>query len=696
MHTVMLCPRKTSKAILTLLLLLALYPLASAKKQQHPDFVPIADLIKHPLPEAIAISPDGRYLAGQRYQEFGETYRQTIFCYDLQERKAWSIGNGKYDNWIKQLHFVSNDKILVNYRFRDSWETFHVSGAEQKIILPANENTDHPLFFLQKAHVLASYLPDDPGKILVDLDHFSEYTSNKRNKFLKQGHMPRGIYKIDTETLEFELIFENDGETHYFEFTQNYEPRIAYKLPGIEYDKYGERINDDWLRENCQPEAWLLKDGKEVENLGFTIAYGERTGRESFYSLDVDDEENTLHFLSDSFDETIAMKKMDLATGEISTISKRPNIAVDSAIWDSWSNKVVGVNYYDGILDQEFFDPSLRKTYTTLKKLLPDWSVSLQDWDLSKNRVVVRIWKGSSYAIYFLYDEEKGAMEEIYTEAPWTDKFADKLSEMMPIKYESRDGLSIHGYLTLPSNNKIDAPYPTILYVHGGPWQRDYYGYDSVVQFLANRGYAVLQVNFRGSSGYSKAFLEAGNGQWGKKMQDDLSDAVHWAVDQGYADKNRIGIAGFSYGGYASMMGVCSTPELYAVGIPMMGVSDISIQISNYENREWDDAARFWKKYVLPNKGDPEALKSVSPLYLVKNVQAPLLLYHGRKDKKVDINHTSRFAKALRKHRKEFRSVYSITEGHSFRDEENLEHLLQKIEAFLGKHMPSDLMTPEE
>ncbi|MBK1876797.1 alpha/beta hydrolase family protein [Pelagicoccus mobilis] len=680
------------QVVLSVLLVQLLSAFSIAKKETHPDFIPLKELVKAPLPEAIAISPNGRYLAGQRYEEFGETYRQTIFCYDLQEGKAWSLGNGKYDNWISSIYFLTDEHLLVRFRFSDSWVKIHISGSDTKTILPDPRNVKHPLFFLRNAWIISTYIPEAPGSIIVDLDDFSKYTGEKNNKFLKEANMPRGLYKVDTNSLEWELLVENKGQTLYYELDENDTPKLAYQLPGIEYDKFGDRDNIDWLNEFCVPKVQLLNEKSETRELDIPITYKERNGTESFASPEINTQNNTLRFLSDNYDTTIALKEMDLSTGEISTVTKREDIAIDSVVYDAWVNKIVGVNYHDGIFEQDYLDPQLQKIYKSLKKLLPGWSVQLFDWDLSRKRILVKIWKGDSHGVFFLYDKEKGTLEEIYTEAPWADKFSDKLSKVEPISYQSRDGLTIHGYLTKPSNPKLSAPYPTIFFIHGGPWARDYFVYDPFVQFFANRGYAVVQINFRGSSGYTKAFLEAGNGQWGKKMQDDITDGVHWAINQGIADKDRIGIAGASYGGYATLMGLCTTPDLYAVGIPMMSVSDISRQIDHYESYEWDEAAKFWKDYVVPENGTAENLKEVSPVYLAKNVQAPILLYHGRRDKRVDANHTSRFVKALKRHKIKFQSLYSKDEGHGFRDPENLEDLLKQIEKFLAKNMPSDLM----
>ena len=204
-------------------------------------------------------------------------------------------------------------------------------------------------------------------------------------------------------------------------------------------------------------------------------------------------------------------------------------------------------------------------------------------------KFIVSVSSDKSYGTYYYYDSETDTLTLLADLAPWLDP--NEMADMHPISYESRDGLTIHGYLTLPKN-KVAENLPLIVIPHGGPWARDVWGFNPEVQLLANRGYAVLQVNFRSSTGYGKEFLDAGNKQWGLKIQDDITDGVQWAIDQGIADPEKIGIYGASFGGYATLAGITFTPDLYAAAVDYVGVSNIFTLLETIPPY-WETSAQY-------------------------------------------------------------------------------------------------------
>jgi len=277
---------------------------------------------------------------------------------------------------------------------------------------------------------------------------------------------------------------------------------------------------------------------------------------------------------------------------------------------------------------------------------------------------------------------------------------------MEPIEFTARDGLTIHGYLSLPHN--WEAPGPMVLNVHGGPWTRDYWGPNPEIQWLANRGYAVLQVNYRGSAGYGKEFLNAGNREWGGMMQDDLTDAVKWVIAQRIADPERVAIYGMSYGGYAVLAGVTWTPELYACGVDMFGPSSLITHLANlppYQlNRRhlWDLRVGKLPRYTEGEKAGevkPEAewtdeervemefLRSRSPLYFADNVRAPLLIAQGANDSRVLQSESDQFVEALRARGVPVEYVVYENEGHGFYRPENRLDFYRRAEKFLAEHL---------
>jgi len=307
-------------------------------------------------------------------------------------------------------------------------------------------------------------------------------------------------------------------------------------------------------------------------------------------------------------------------------------------------------------------------------------------------------------AAYYAYQRETGKLELLFYLVE--GMAGQPLVPMAPISFTAGDGMTIHGYLSLPHN--WEPPGPMVLNVHGGPWTRDYWGLNDEAQWLANRGYAVLQVNYRGSAGYGKDVLNAGNREWGGKMQDDLTDAVNWSIDEGIADPERIAIYGMSYGGYAVLCGLSFTPEFYSCGVDMFGPSSLITHLANlppYQlNRRhlWDLRVGKLPRYAVDEKAGevkPEAewteeeraemefLRSRSPLYFADKVRAPLLIAQGANDSRVLQSESDQFVEALRARGVPVEYVVYENEGHGFYRPENRLDFYRRAEKFLAEHL---------
>jgi dipeptidyl aminopeptidase/acylaminoacyl peptidase len=254
---------------------------------------------------------------------------------------------------------------------------------------------------------------------------------------------------------------------------------------------------------------------------------------------------------------------------------------------------------------------------------------------------------------------------------------------MRPVVFQARDGLEIHGYLTLPKGVTANG-LPTVLYVHGGPQTRDRWGFHTTVQWLANRGYAVLQVNYRGSTGYGRKFVHAGYKEWGGKMHDDLIDAVKWLVNEGIADPRKIAIAGGSYGGYSTLAGLTLTPEVFVAGVSSVGISNLISHHDSYP--PYWSKARFRIRVGDPSK-EEEMLKSRSPLFSVDKIQAPLLIVHGANDVRVKASESEQMVAAMRQANKPVEYILYQDEGHRQWRPETKFHFYAKAEEFLAKHL---------
>ena len=301
----------------------------------------------------------------------------------------------------------------------------------------------------------------------------------------------------------------------------------------------------------------------------------------------------------------------------------------------------------------------------------------------AEDKYLARTYSDRSMGAYYYYDTTTGQLEKIVEVSPWLDE-AD-MSPMKPIQYTSRDGLTIHGYLTLPKGSDSHR-LPVVVNPHGGPWVRDSWGYNPEVQLLASHGYAVLQVNYRGSTGYGRAFWQKGFKQWGRAMQDDITDGVRWLVAEGIADPARIAIYGASYGGYATLAGITFTPELYACAIDYVGVSNLFTFM--------ETIPPYWKPYlemlyemVGHPQQDEELLRASSPVFHIDKIQAPLFVVQGANDPRVNIDESDQIVRSLRSRGIDVPYLVKYNEGHGFANEENRFEFYKAMLGFLEKHL---------
>ena len=335
-----------------------------------------------------------------------------------------------------------------------------------------------------------------------------------------------------------------------------------------------------------------------------------------------------------------------------------------SAFTNIMTGDVDGIGYYGMQAERVFFDKDYENKYLSIKSVFPDQNVSPVASSADRTRMVVLVWDTNEPGEYFYVDLRKGQVTSLFKSAPWLDR--NKLSKAQKIWYTARDGLKIPAVFT-PTKIKTDRNYFVIL-PHGGPNTRQWIGYDAWAQFFANRGINVLQPDFRGSTGLGASHYIAGNKQWGLKMQDDLSDGVQWAIDNGYADPDRVCIAGASYGGYATMAGMTFTPDLYRCGINGVGVTDQMLILENFAQRK--SKRQSWDKEPLLEWGDLydeedyAYAKSSSPVNFVKNIEGAVLVLHGSNDRIVEPRHAEDLIDELKKYDIEYMSMFQAKAGH--------------------------------
>lgn len=378
----------------------------------------------------------------------------------------------------------------------------------------------------------------------------------------------------------------------------------------------------------------------------------------------------------------------NLEDDSIEFVDKDPLNEVDfgSAFFSDITNELIFTSYTGDKNRVYFRDKEYEKDYEKLKTKLPDGEVSLRSSTKDENIWLVSVSRDVDPGSVYVFDREKGTVEFLYKSNPKLP--SEHLAIMKPVRYEARDGLEIPAYLTLPKGIE-HKNLPTVLFVHGGPWARDYWGYSSIAQFLANRGYAVLQPNFRGSTGYGKMFLNAGNKEWGRgAMQHDLTDAVNWLIENEIADSARVAIAGGSYGGYVTLAGLAFTPDIYAAGFDIVGPSNI-ITLLNSIPPYWAPMKKMFDVRV-GDMNDPEERKMLeeqSPLNYAENITKPLFVVQGANDPRVKKAEADQIVIAMRDLERDVEYMLAMDEGHGFAGLENRLAMFFAMEKFFAKHL---------
>jgi len=380
----------------------------------------------------------------------------------------------------------------------------------------------------------------------------------------------------------------------------------------------------------------------------------------------------------------LAIVLVDPATAqEEEQVYARDDVDVAGIAWSKARRRASFVAYQTAKPERHYLDPDARSLYEALEAKLPGYEITIQSATDDETRMIVAATSDRTQGTRYVYDRGPDRLTVLGEVAPWLPEAS--MASVRPITYRARDGLVIHGYLTLPNGVQAKA-LPVVVNPHGGPWHRDGWGFNPEVQFLANRGYAVLQMNFRGSTGYGRAFWEASFRQWGGTMQDDITDGVRWLIGEGIADPRRVAIYGGSYGGYAVLAGLTKTPELYACGIDYVGVSNLFTFMQTIPP--------YWKPFLsmmYEMVGDPERDRAMlterSPALNAERIRAPLLIAQGARDPRVAKDESDQMVAALKARGIEVPYIVKDNEGHGFHNEENRFEFYEAMEAFLARHL---------
>jgi dipeptidyl aminopeptidase/acylaminoacyl peptidase len=372
---------------------------------------------------------------------------------------------------------------------------------------------------------------------------------------------------------------------------------------------------------------------------------------------------------------------LDLETKQETDLASDPEYDVGCRVVHPTKREIQAVSFYKDKQEWQILDQSIAEDFEELGKFRPG-EFSITSRNLADTTWLVAYMTDDGPVYYYAFDRASKTFTFLFSNQPKLEGLP--LSSMEPISYTARDGLTIHGYLTKPIG--VSTPVPTVLLVHGGPWARDNWGYDPEAQWLANRGYAVLQINFRGSAGYGKAFLNAGNREWAAKMHDDLLDGVNWLVETGIAQPDKIAIMGGSYGGYAALVALTFSPDVFACAVDIVGPSNLITLLQSIPPY-WEPFKAMMYHRVGNLETEPEFLKSISPLFFVDRIQKPLLIGQGANDPRVKEAESEQIVNAMKQAGKPVEYVLYTDEGHGFARPENRLHFYAIAEEFLAKYL---------
>jgi dipeptidyl aminopeptidase/acylaminoacyl peptidase len=623
-----------STLLVALLLAAGAVPAVAAEA----PLIDVKDFFKNPEQASLELSPNGEYIA---------------------YLASW---NNRLNVWVKKIGEDQPQRITADTA-RDirsfSWTTDDrlvyaqdTAGDENFKLFSVKRDGTGLINLTPWDGVRADIVEvpyEDPQHIIIQ--------HNKRNK------KDFDAFRVDVDTGKADLLVQNPGNVESYLADHHGVIRLETQTDGVnskllyrasEKDKFKTVISTNF-RESVSPQFFTFDDKHLIatSNIGRDKA---------------------------------ALVELDPATGkEVKVLFEHPEVDVEGALKSEARKQLTAAVFVTDKRHYAFFDKTRQALQMNLEAKLSGVEVEVASTDRKEDRFLVRTTSDRSRGDYYLYDDKGEVLTHLVSVAPWLKPA--ELAAMQPVTYTARDGLVIHGYLTLPVG--VEAKnLPLIVNPHGGPWARDTWRFDPEEQFLANRGYAVLQMNFRGSTGYGRKFWEASFGQWGRAMQDDITDGVQEMIKQGIADPKRVGIYGGSYGGYATLAGVAFTPDLYAAAVDYVGVANMLTFMKTIPPY-WEAERKEMEEMIgyTDDAAGIARMKAASPIDSADKIKTPLLIAQGAHDPRVNKAESDQMVAALRARGVDVPYMVKENEGHGFHNEENRFAFYRAMEQFFGKYL---------
>ncbi len=611
-----------------------------APKPAPVPLIPLKEFFDNPKYAAAEISPDGKRLgflapADTRLNvwvcDAGAPLETARLVTHEKTRAVLNFTWTRDGRWILYTHDANGD------------ENFHIFRADpDKPGVAAVDLTPHD-------HSRADFIAlprETPGEMVV--------AWNQRDPHYFDA------YRIDIATDKAAMVAQNPGDVDSW-YT----------------DTRGRVLAAAALMKDTRTEIRVRPDETAAFKLLATYPYDEAATIHGFGA-----DGSFIYLTSAHGSDVSRLVKLDLGTGRESVIDQDLEYDVDGPIINDLTHDLMGVAYNKEHFTYKAFDPQFRKDLDALAKV-HDGDIQFGGSTADERMWIVTFNSPTDPGATYLYDRDTGTARFVFRPRPWLKP--ETLAGMEPVTIPSRDGLTLHGYLTVPKG--VEArDLPAVQVVHGGPWLRAGWGYNAEAQFLANRGYAVIEMNYRGSAGYGKQFMNAGDKEWGGKMTDDMIDATNWLIGRKIADPKRFGIYGGSYGGYATLAALAFRPGVYACGVDYVGVANL-LTFMNTMPAYWEDERAVLYKRVGNPVTEKNFLRSRSPVYFTDKIEAPLLIAQGYNDPRVNHAEAEQIVAALKKNGKPVEYMVKMDEGHGFRNPENRLDFYGRMESFLGEYL---------
>lgn len=609
----------------------------------------------------IKLSPGGEYYAATVPLED----RTVLVVIRRSDNKITAkVGAGKYSH-VDEFEWVNPERLVVGLSEKlgsldmpQSLGELYAVNADgtqnemlvgQRVMGEGLGTKIQPKKVERVAAFLADDLPSDDKQVIISVMPFSgdPYTRADRMDVYSGRRMPVALAPIRNAT----FTTDNAGVVRF---------ASGHGTDNISKLYYRKGDDADWQLLNDESTT-----GRKEWALGFSA-----DNQTAYLEVEQDQGPN-------------AVVALDIASETRNPVLRDDNVDPASIIYRHASSVPVGAVFMDGKPRTAFFDASSpeARLYRSLEAAFRGDAVRITSQTDDGRLALVRVSSDRNPGDFYIFDTVNKKAQHLASRGAWFDP--EKMGEMRPVSLTARDGLVLNGYLSLP-NGSAGKGLPLVVMPHGGPFGiQDVWGFDAEAQMLASAGYAVLQLNYRGSSGYGKAFTRAGARQWGLAMQDDLTDATRWAIQQGIADSQRVCIYGGSYGGYASLMGVAKEPGLYRCAVGYVGVYDLPTMHTHGDIQQRGSGETYIKEWI----GDRAALAGTSPNRLAERIKVPVFLAAGGEDQRAPIEHSKMMEQALRKAGVPVETLYYDTEGHGFYQQTHRAEYYTRLLAFLARHL---------